>query len=460
MTKQASQILSLHELQTGIKDAIEFKYPEYVWVHAELSQVNIAQNGHCYIELVEKKDEKVIAKTRATIWNFTFRMLKPYFESSTGYEFTSGIKVSLKVSVEHHQLFGLSLNVKDIDPSYTVGDIELERRRILNKLESDGIIDMNAETELPMVVQNIAVISSSTAAGYGDWIDQLNNNQYNYRFNYQLFEAKMQGEDTGSSIISALEDIYSRENEFDCVVIIRGGGSKMDLAGFDDYNLAANIAQFPIPIITGIGHERDESIADMVAHTSLKTPTAVAEFIINELREFELSIDDISRNIVSNIQELLDSHNHNIEITSLKIKQLSKQTIATNKQLLSSKGQYLLRETRSIKNQKNKELSFLKEQLSYQAKRIVNRRLEDLGTYKSNLIINSKVFLEKTNRRLIQIDHLNTAFDPKQILKRGFAIIEQNEKIISKAKSINKSEKLKIIMHDGLINIDINDKSN
>jgi len=453
MTKQDSQILSLHELQTGIKNAVQISYPEYVWIHAELSEVNTAQNGHCYIELIEKQNEQVIAKTRATIWNFTFRMLKPYFESSTGYEFTSGIKVSLKVSVEYHELYGLSLNVKDIDPSYTVGDIELQKRRILNQLESDGIIDMNTEIELPIVIQNIAVISSSTAAGYGDWLDQMSNNPYSYKFNYQLFEAKMQGADTGKSIISVLDKIYSREEEFDTVIIIRGGGSRMDLSGFDDYDLAANIAQFPLPIITGIGHERDESIADIVAHTSVKTPTAAAEFLINRIREFELSIDNISSNIVANTQEILDTQAHKLEISTLKINQISKHSITSNKQLLFSLGKDLLRETRALNSQKNKELSFLKEQVLYQSKRIVNRKHENLDQIKTVLKTKSNIMLEKANRRIFQIEHLNKAYDPFHILKRGFAMIEQNNKIITKSKAINKSEGLKIIMQDGSLNL-------
>ena len=456
MTKQGSQILSLYELQSGIKSAIHLNYPDYVWIHAELSQVNIAQNGHCYIELVEKKDEQVIAKTRATIWNFTFRMLKPYFESSTGYEFSSGIKISLKVSVEFHELYGLSLNVKDVDPSYTVGDIELQRRKILTQLESDGIIDMNAGIDLPLVIQNIAVISSSTAAGYGDWLDQIENNQHGYNFNYELFEAKMQGNDTGRSIIAALDSIYNKEQDFDAVVIIRGGGSKMDLAGFDDYNLAANIAQFPLAVITGIGHERDESIADIVAHTSLKTPTAVAEFLINQIRNFELLIEEVSSNITGNVQEILDSQAHRLEISSLKIKQIAKQTVDSNKQSLFALGKQFLRETKSIKNQRNNELDLINEQVKYQSKRIINKKFEDINSYKSNLIINCKYLLEKSNRRIIQIDHLNTAFDPSQILKRGFAIIEQSKKIITKSKAINKSKNLKIVMQDGSVDINHN----
>ena len=449
MSKLDDSVISLYELQTGIKDALNLNFPDYVWVHAELSEVNIARNGHCYIELVEKKNEQVVAKTRATIWNFTFRMLQPYFESSTGYKFTSGIKVSLKVAVEFHEIYGLSLNVKDIDPTYTVGDIELQKRKILNRLEDDGIMDMNAELELPLVIQNIAVITSSTAAGYGDFEKQIHSNQYLYNFNCQLFEAKMQGVETGSSIVSALDQIYQKENEFDAVIIIRGGGSKMDLAGFDNYELAANVAQFPLPIFTGIGHERDESIADIVAHTSLKTPTAVAEFLITQIREFEARIEYVSSEIANTAQEIIEAQSHDLEMAIQKIQQLSSFKIQSNQNKLLIYSKQVLRETKNANKLANENLLHFSEQINYQSKRIVFRANEKIEISQNNLIKFSQSILEKSNRRINQIEHLNKAFDPKRTLERGFAMIEQNKKIITAAKNIKQGEVIKIIMQDG-----------
>jgi exodeoxyribonuclease VII large subunit len=320
-------------------------------------------------------------------------------------------------------------------------------------LEEDGIIDMNAELELPLVVQNIAVISSPTAAGYGDFENQIRHNQYNYKFNYQLFEAKMQGADTGSSIISALDLIYENEDKYDAVIIIRGGGSKMDLAGFDNYELAANIAQFPLPIITGIGHERDESIADLVAHTALKTPTAVAEFLISQVHEFELQIDNLSSEITGTVQDFLDKQSYDLEMAEENIRHYSKQQIRTNEEKILYLGKQLLRETKSFSNLEKNKLSHFNEQLLYQAKRISFRANEEINRHSTQLLSNTKDILEKSNRRIKQIEHLTSVLDPKRILEQGFAMIEQNNKIISSAKKIKKTEKLKIIMQDGDLNI-------
>ena len=276
------QALSLHELNGLVKQSIRSCLPDTYWVQAELSDVRINYSGHCYLEFVQKDvaGNNLIAKARGTIWNNVFKMLRPYFEQETGQTFTSGIKVLVNVSVDFHELYGYSLTVLDIDPTYTVGDMERKRREILRQLEEEGVIDLNKELEMPMLPQRIAVISSATAAGYGDFCNQLANNPRGYGFRTELFPAIMQGERVEESIIAALDAIYERMEEFDVVVIIRGGGATSDLSGFDTYALAANCAQFPLPIITGIGHERDDTVIDKVAHTRVKTPTAAAAFLI------------------------------------------------------------------------------------------------------------------------------------------------------------------------------------
>ena len=453
MNKADPQILSLQELQLGIKDAIQLNFSDYLWVHAELSEVNIARNGHCYLELIEKDKDKVVAKVRATIWNFTFRMLKPYFESSTGYAFSSGIKVSLKVAVEFHEIYGLSLNVKDIDPNYTVGDIELGKRRILNRLEEDGILDMNTELSFPLVVQNIAVISSSTAAGYGDFENQLQQNPHAYKINYRLFEAQMQGSATGQSIISALDKIYRKEDEFDAVIIIRGGGSKSDLAGFDHYELAANIAQFPLPIITGIGHERDESIADIVAHTPLKTPTAVAEFLINQMLNFENKIDILASQIVNTAQLFLEEQSNDLEIAVHSLQQNSKYHLQKNKDNLLFSTKLLLKETLNYSLFADEKLKYLTEKVKYESKRIIRRKGEVIANKQLQLKNSPQRIIQRQERFLNQMEKLNQAFNPTHILERGFAMIEQNNRIITSIKAIQNEPNLKIIMKDGAINL-------
>lgn len=453
MSHDNNSVISLQELQSGIKGAINSSFPSYLWVHAELSEVNINRNGHCYVELVEKQNEEVVARIRGTIWAFTFRVLKPYFESSTGFEFTSGIKVSLKIVVEFHEVYGLSLNIKDIDPSYTIGDIELQRRKVINQLEDEGVLDMNSELELPLLIQNIAVISSSTAAGYGDWENQIKENKQGYHFNYELFEAKMQGADTGSSVIAALDQIYQKEQEFDLVVIIRGGGSKMDLAGFDDYHLAANIAQFPLPIITGIGHERDESIADIVAHIALKTPTAVADFLIEQMQSLETQLDRISSEIVGAAQQILENYSHDIEMAVQKLRQISKYNLQKNRDVLYRSTKQLLRETRNTSAFAEEKLNHFLDKVSYESKRILRRKSENIEFKKSQFKEQAYKTINVSINQISQIEKLSRAFDPMRVLDRGFAMIEQNNKIITSTQAIQKNKKLKIIMKDGKLEL-------
>lgn len=279
------EAISLYELNHYIRQSLRAALPDAYWVQAELSEVREAYNGHCYIELVQKSEQgnTFIAKARGTIWANIYKMLKPYFENATGQRFTAGIKVLLQVSVDFHEQYGFSLTVHDIDPTYTLGDMARRRREILMQLEAEGVLTLNKELSMPQVPQRIAVISAAGAAGYGDFCDQLMNNPYGFVFYPRLFPAVMQGDKVEESIIAALDSIVAESDLWDVVVIIRGGGATSDLSGFDTYLLAANCAQFPLPIITGIGHERDDTVLDVVAHTRVKTPTAAAEYLIAQL---------------------------------------------------------------------------------------------------------------------------------------------------------------------------------
>lgn len=279
--------LSLYELNALVRQSVRLCMPDAYWVQAELSDVRTNYSGHCYLEFVQKdpKSNALLAKARGIVWSNVFRELKTYFERETGQAFVAGLKVLVKVTVDFHELYGYSLTVSDIDPTYTLGDMAKRRREILQRLEEEGVLILNKELDLPELAQRIAVISSPTAAGYGDFCDQLERNAFGFVFYTKLFPAVMQGEQVEASIIRALNRINAEAGRWDVVVIIRGGGATSDLSGFDTYELATNCAQFPIPIITGIGHERDDTVIDMVAHTRVKTPTAAAEFLINHLRE-------------------------------------------------------------------------------------------------------------------------------------------------------------------------------
>lgn len=287
MEQMEYQPLSLVELNALVRKSIRTCLPDAYWVQAELSDVRANYSGHCYLEFVQKdpKSNALVAKARGIIWSNVFYQLKPYFEKETGQAFVSGIKVLVKVTVDFHELYGYSLTVVDIDPTYTLGDMARRRKEILKRLDEEGILTLNKELEFPELMQRIAVISSATAAGYGDFCNQLENNAFGFAFYPKLFPAIMQGEKVESSIIHALEVINDERDNWDVVVIIRGGGATSDLSGFDTYDLAAHCAQFPLPIITGIGHERDDTVLDLISHTRVKTPTAAAEFLINHQRE-------------------------------------------------------------------------------------------------------------------------------------------------------------------------------
>lgn len=299
--------LSLYDLNALVRRSLEQCLPDEYWVQAELSDVRTNSTGHCYLEFIQKdpRSNNLIAKARGTIWANVFRLLKPYFEESTGQAFVAGIKVLVQVTVSFHELYGYSLTVQDIDPTYTLGDMARRRREILKQLEEEGVLTLNKELAMPRLPQRIAVISSLTAAGYGDFCHQLQNNPRRFYFRTELFPALMQGERVEDSVLSALDKINARLNDFDAVVIIRGGGATSDLSGFDTYLLAAACAQFPLPIITGIGHERDDTVLDSVAHTRVKTPTAAAEYLIDCMNDAADELEMLAGRLHETVRDLL-----------------------------------------------------------------------------------------------------------------------------------------------------------
>lgn len=293
--------LSLYELNHLVRLAAENFLPDDYWIVAELSSVSPRANGHCYLEFVEKDERSnaLVAKAHGCIWRDNYQMLVPYFEQVTGQRFVAGLKVLVQVHVNFHELYGYSLIVTDIDPTYTLGDVAERRRKIIQQIKEDGVVELNKTLTLPRPLMRLAVISSATAAGYGDFSKQLE--QSGYAFKTKLFPATMQGDRVEASIIAALDAIAEEqacgEEQWDAVVIIRGGGAVSDLNGFDTYDLAANVAQFPLPVLTGIGHERDDTVIDLVANQRFKTPTAVAAFLIEKRREEVELVKDLARRL-------------------------------------------------------------------------------------------------------------------------------------------------------------------
>ena len=302
---------SLSELCAEIQEVVENDLLERYWVRAEIA--SLSARGHCYMELVEKAEDNIAAKVRATCWSNVYSLLSAYFIQETGQALRVGMQVLVEVSVTFHPVYGLSLNVWNIDPTYTQGDLAKQRQATILRLTEDGVMELQQRLELPTLIRKVAVISAADAAGYGDFCDQLQNNRFGVKFEIELFAAVMQGDHAPKSIIKALNEIVSEEEKWDIVVIIRGGGATTDLGCFDDYELASHCAQFPLPILSGIGHTRDMSIVDMVAHTSVKTPTAAAEWLIERVAKQVEMISQLALRLQRATQHAVVQENNKLQ---------------------------------------------------------------------------------------------------------------------------------------------------
>ena len=401
---------TLRQLNLLVREAIEDALPDEYWVEAELSECR-ENSGHCYMELIEKdkRSNTPVARASAKCWRQTWMMVKPYFERTTGQPLRAGMKVLLRVYAQFHETYGFSWIVSDIDPTYTLGDMARKRQEIIRQLKEEGVFDLQHELRIPTFAQRIAVISAQNAAGYGDFCRQLEDNDYGFRFDVQLFPAIMQGEQVEQSVISALNQIYNLHSplNFDVVVIIRGGGATADLSGFDTLALAENVAQFPIPIITGIGHDRDESILDMVANTRVKTPTAAAALLIDNLLRVLERLDDASQRI---------SYAVNQRISNQKTK------IATMTTLIPTLA------LRVVSDQRHR-IELLENRLPV----AIERRLT-----------NQKHLLESLSIKL-------QGFDPQLLLSRGYSITLHNGRAVRDPRQLKPGDEIETRVEKGTI---------
>ena len=447
--------LTLYELNALVRDMLALEMPDEYWVEAELSEAREVR-GHCYMELIQKDEHSntPVAKASAKCWASTWQLVKPHFMRVTGQEIHAGMKVLLKVYAQFHESYGFSWIVTDIDPTYTMGDMARKRMEIIRQLKEEGVFELQKELQLPMFCQHIAVISSANAAGYGDFVNQLENNEYGFRFHTQLFPAVMQGEGVEQSVIGALNKIFesteckteslefatanddsslftlhSSLNKFDCVVIIRGGGATSDLSGFDTLALAEHVANFPLPIITGIGHERDESVLDMVSHTRVKTPTAAAAFLIGHLKAVLDAIEDAEQRISSIVRQQMD-------MEKIRLLHLSQQ-IPTLFSLVRSR-----QEASIDRLQGNLRLS-------------VTRRLQE---ERHRLDIHSHNLMPVIERRLLrerhQLDMLNEKLEvlnPELLLRRGYSITLSGGKVVKDASILKSGDELETRLSKGTV---------
>ena len=396
--------LSVLQLTTHIQQVLEKELEPMVWVVGELSDFRQAPQGHVYFELVEKQGNQVQAKIRANLWQFTYRSVAAKFEAVTGTSLKNGMKVLAQVSVTYHPVYGLSLNVKDIDPSFSLGERARIRQETISRLTQEGWIGHNAKLLLPRVIQRIAIISSATAAGYGDFINQVDGNSQGYKVYHQLFPSLMQGNEAVDSLLAALDQVANQANtlQLDAVVIIRGGGAQLDLDCFDDYRLAVKMANFTLPIFTGIGHERDETIADLVANTPLKTPTAVAEFILSSFREFEEGLGVMAQRLDWVTRSTFKGEGQKLQGYSLRILGESKSQLAREGEKLRNWGMRMQQAGKNgAKQEKNK----------------LEQRQEQL---KKGL----QHFLKSQQDRITQLESSSRQLDPSSLLQKGYTRTE------------------------------------
>lgn len=467
-----NQSYSLSDLMNELQMVIRSSFDQSYWVVAELANVSGSARGHMYMELVEKSENQIIAKARANLWSSKRQQITAAFEDITKETIKTGMKVLLQLSVDFHPIYGLSFQVLDIDPSYSLGELERQKQETIQRLEQEGLLDFNKQYVLPKVIQNVAIISSETAAGYQDFINQLESNNYQYGFNTKLFTAIMQGEQAPASIIKAIEKIDHSKMLFDAVVVIRGGGSNLDLACFDDYHLCARLAQSYFPIFSGIGHERDQSVTDMIAHTRLKTPTAVAEHIIQHNFDFENLVTGLFLDIVSFSKDQIEAEKYQMEKLSLQMTDHTMQLLQTENSILRNVGYQMnknsirkLHEDFMWIQQRKSDLSWLTQkifqkqdqkslshyhQLKNELKKLFYHQNNQINSLSKFSIITS-LLIDKESNKLDYLKHIINVSNPDSILKKGFSITKQNGKAISRLDQINEDLVLETILHKGII---------
>jgi exodeoxyribonuclease VII, large subunit len=422
--------LTLYELNSLVVELIDKVMPSSYWVEAEIADARESK-GHLYLELIEK-DESTnipIARASAKCWRSSWLMIGPHFEHVAGVKLRAGLQIMIQVHAQFHAQYGFSWIIDDINPEYTMGSMARKRNEIIAQLKSEGVFELQRELCLPLFAQRIAVISSASAAGYGDFCNQLQHNEYGFRFQMQLFQAFMQGEQVEQSIVAALNLISTKEDDFDCVVIIRGGGATADLSGFDTLVLAENVANFPLPVITGIGHERDESILDMVAHTRVKTPTAAAAFLIDHLAA---TLNRIEQAQIS-IQRMVE---HRIQHEKLHLQQLS-----THIPILFS----------MVKNRENARLDDYWHAL-------LQRVMLHLQQSKMRVeLLSNKVIPATTNKLMAEQHKLQLleqrvdGVNPERMLRLGYSLTYKNGYVLRNVNEVKAGDEITTRLKGGII---------
>jgi exodeoxyribonuclease VII large subunit len=422
--------ITLLDLNQMVRNRMRKAFPETYWIQAEVSECKEHYSGHCYLELIQKKEgtDTLCAKVRATIWANVWSGLKVAFESQTGARLQSGQKILVEVAVDFHELYGFSLVIRDIDPAFTVGDLSLRRREVLRQLTEDGVLELNKELEWPLLPQRLAIISSPSAAGYEDFMDQLHRNAYGLAFYTALFPAVVQGDAAPDSLVEALNRVLDSGVAFDAVVIIRGGGASADLSCFDRYELCYYAAQYPLPLLTGIGHDRDQSVLDLVANKSVKTPTAAAEFLLS----------------------CLSQEAYRLETNADRFTQIVQRYVEALKQRLQINSDRLLRNTTEGIQQAKRTVAHLEAQILGGSNVLLLQKKQQVEMSSTHLDHRVKDLLGAQKHRVELLQNQIAFFSPDIMFKKGFSLTLQQGKIVKSVKDLIPGAELQTRLSDGL----------
>lgn len=454
----------LFSLQAALKTEIEGGFPDRVWIKAEISGINRKPGGHCYLELSQTERGSLVAKTRAVIWSGRFNIIDQYFKSVTGSSLAAGMEILSRVQVSYHVLYGLTLTIDEVDPDFTLGEKQLQKQRTLERLQKEGLLKLQKNLRLPLLPYSLAVVSARGAAGYGDFRHHLLDNEFGFVFDVSLFEATMQGESAPESIISALSAVQSSPKSFDAVLLMRGGGSELDLACFDDYSLAVAIARCPVPVLTAIGHDKDHHVADMVAHTFVKTPTALADLFIECFVAEDTRIGAFESRLLSAFNNRLHFMSSRLDILESRIGRQAELRLLEESRRIDALEGKAFRKTALLLSAQELRLSHLGDSVAGSARRRLDREESSLERTVRRTMSRASSALADALSSLVLVEARIKATDPRNILRKGFVLALDGDGVkMSSASAGRVGERVQMMFADGTLKcgiVEVDLKSN
>ncbi|MFZ0488689.1 MAG: exodeoxyribonuclease VII large subunit [Salegentibacter sp.] len=474
MTLPDKKIYSLSQLTRSIQNVISARCSNTVWIKAEIVKLNhYPKSGHCYPALVEKKHGRVVAEMRGNIWSDTYQMINKKFREILKEDLKDHMNVVIQGHVTYHPVHGLALNITDIDPEYTLGELAKEKSETIQKLKNEGIFDTNKKTHLPLLPKTLAVISVESSKGYQDFLNIINNNPGNYQFHHLLFPAILQGERAVSTILEQLEKISHKSDVFDAVAIIRGGGGEIGLSCFDNYFLAEKIATFPIPVLTGIGHSTNETVSEMVSFQSFITPTKIAGFLLQRFQDFHLKVQNAEGSLQRESNILFRSQSSGLQETARLFNSLTNRALDQNKSELERMRSLLISESKALlqaqreflretaKNISSSGASALNEQkhqldqslfqLKNLNQRMLQKQKDQLKEAEKSLLSSAPGFLKEVRKELLFSEEKLKLLSPESILKRGYSITRKNGKVVSNHEQLKPKDIIETQVFEGKI---------